>query len=127
MSDKSSQSALARARPSRVAAILLIVASVVTLLPGLLPHVIYRVPLALFTAWGLWQRQRWAYVLTIITAVVWLLLFVGVLPFLLVDLPWVIWPAWLYWLGPTALVVTAWVRMRSAAGRAERASWRRAD
>jgi len=127
MSDKSSQSALTRARPSRVAAILIIAACVVTLLPGLLPHVIYRVPLALFTAWGLWQRQRWAYVLTIITAVVWLLLFVGVLPFLLVDLPWVIWPAWLYWLGPTALVVTAWLRMRSAAGRAERVTWSHAS
>lgn len=90
---------------------------------NLAPHVIYRVPLALAVAVGLWTRMRWAYPLLWVTAAVWLLVFAMVVPFLLVASPWVLWRPWLYWIVPTALVVTPCVLMSTAAGRSERGTW----
>lgn len=114
----------ARSRPSRIAVVLLVIAAIASVWQGgLLPHVIYRVPLALITALGLWRSRHWAYPLLFINAAVWVFVFLGIAMFLLVAPPWELWPAWLYWLVPTGLVVSACVLMMSAAGRAERARW----
>lgn len=114
----------ARPRPSRIAVVLLLIAVIASVWQvGLSPHVIYRVPLALITAWGLWRCRRWAYLLVFINAAVWVLIFLSIVMFLLVDPPREIWYAWLYWLVPTGLVVSACLVMMSAAGRAERARW----
>jgi len=123
MSSLPPASALARTRPSRVAVLLLIIAVIGTVWVGPVPHVLYRVPLALVTAWGLWRCRRWAYLLVFINAAVWLLVFLSIVLFLLVAPPWVLWLQWLYWLVPTGLVVAVCVLMMSAAGRAERARW----
>jgi uncharacterized membrane protein (DUF2068 family) len=104
--------------------VLLLIAVIASvLLGGLLPHVIYRVPLALVTAFGLWKRRRWAYRLAFINAAVWVLVFLSISMFLLVAPPWELWSAWLYWLVPTGLVVAVCVLMMSTAGRTERAGW----
>lgn len=122
--------ALARTRPSRVAVLLLTIPVIAMVWGGdpnplyaLPPHVLYRVPLALVAAWGLWRCRRWAYLLVFINAAVWLLTFLFVVPLLLEYPPWELWVQWLNWLVPTVLVVAACVLMMSAAGRAERARW----
>lgn len=115
-----------RTRPSRVGLLLLVIAVIATAWVGPVPHVIYRVPLALVTAWGLWRCRRWAYLLAFINAAVWLLAFLGSVRFLLVAPPWALWLQWLYWLVPTGFVVAVCVLMMSAAGRAERETWVRA-
>jgi hypothetical protein len=108
-----------RVRRSRISVLLLMIAVLISLTAGLIPHVIYRVPVALLTVWGLWYRRRWAYLLALVSAAVWLVRFVDVLPSLLVAPPWVLWPAWLYWIVPTALVLAACILMSTASGRAE--------
>ena len=113
----------ARVRRSRISVLLLIIAVLISLTAGLVPHVIYRVPLALLTVWGLWHRRAWAYPLALLNAVVWLVRFIVILPFLLVAPPWVLWPAWLYWIVPTALVLAVCILMATASGLAERAKW----
>lgn len=110
-------------RRSRISALLLIIAVLITLPPLLAPHVIFRVPLAIVTIIGLWYSQRWAYPLLWLTGVVWLLMLFVIAPFLLIAPPWVLWMPWIYWLIPTILVVTACVLMTTAKGRAERAGW----
>jgi hypothetical protein len=110
-------------RRSRISALLLIIAVLITLPPLLAPHVIFRVPLAVVTIIGLWNVQRWAYPLLWVTGVVWLLMFFVIAPFLLIAPPWVLWMPWIYWLIPTILVLTACVLMTTAKGRAERAGW----
>lgn len=125
MSSLPPTSALERPRPSRIAVLLLIIAVLATAWIGPIPHVTYRVPLALITAWGLWRRWRWAYLLTFINAAVWILIFLSIAVFLLVAPPWVLWAQWLYWLVPTGLVVAVCVLMASKAGQAEREKWMR--
>ena len=112
-----------RPRRSRVSAALLIIAVVMSLVAGLAPHVILRVPLALFTIWGLWHARRWAYHLVLINGAVWLLVFLSIVPFLLAAPPWVLWLPWLTWVLPTTLVLTTCVLMTTEAGKAERTNW----
>jgi hypothetical protein len=102
---------------------LIVIAVVISLFAGPLPHVIYRVPLALITVWGLWRARRWVYFVAWINAAVWLFIFIPIVPLLLVAAPWVLWLPWLYWIVPTTLVLAACVLMSTAAGRAERAKW----
>lgn len=112
-----------RVRVSRVSVALLLAAVLISLIAGPTPHVVYRVPLALLTAWGLWHQWRWVYPVALFNGAVWLLMFLVVTPFLLVAPPWVLWLPWLYWLLPTGLVVAVCVLMTTAAARAERAKW----
>lgn len=68
----------------RAAAVLFLIAALGTVLIGTFPpppHVVYRVPLALIAAWGLWNRSRWAFPVALIAAIVWLGLFFMILPF----------------------------------------------
>jgi len=119
----SSKNEKKKPRRSRISALLLIIAVLITLPPILAPHVIFRVPLAVVTIIGLWNAQRWSYPLLWVTGVVWLLMFFIIAPFLLIAPPWVLWMPWIYWLIPTILVLTACVLMTKAKGRAERAGW----
>lgn len=116
-----------RARRSRVSAVLLIIAVVITLPAILTPHAIFRVPLAIVTIFGLWGARKWSYPLLWISGAIWLLVFIMIVPFLLVAPPWELWFQWLYWFIPTALVVTSCVLMTTAAGKAERAKWVRKE
>ena len=111
-------------RPSRVAAVLLGIAVLSIVWSFFIPHVLWRVPFAIIAAWGLWRRRRWAYILTLITGVIWTGTFMLLLPFLIVANPLVIWVSWLLWLVPTGLVLAACVVTSKKAGRDERAEWR---
>lgn len=112
-----------RPRRSRVSAVLLIIAVLITIPLLLTPHVIFRVPIAIVTIIGLWRAQRWAFSLLWVTGAIWMLIFIAIMPFLFVAPPWELWRPWLFWLVPTALVVTACILMTTAEGKAERATW----
>jgi hypothetical protein len=89
-----------------------------------MPHVVYRVPLALVAAAGLWMRRRWAFPVALIAAMVWMLVTLPILLFVLGDAgpPWELGLArvWLYWGVPAALVLWAVVLLMSRGGREER-------
>jgi hypothetical protein len=104
----------------RKAAILFAVAAVSIAWVGLLPHVLYRFPLALIATWGLWKQRRWGFPVAMLAAVVWISIVIFVVPFLLVAPPWELWFQWLYWLVPTSLVIWAIVLLNSRTGREER-------
>ena len=116
-----------RPRRSRVSAVLLIIAVLITLVAFLTPHVIFRVPLAVVTIFGLWRARKWSYPMLWISGAIWLLFFVTIVPFLFVAPPWELWFMWLYWLIPTTLVITACILMTTAEGKAERAKWVRGE
>lgn len=108
-------------RRSRIAAILLIIAVLITLTAFAAPHVVLRVPIVLVTIIGLWREKRWSYPLLWVSVVVWLLMLIAISPFLLIA---VLWIPWLYWGVPTILVIVACLIMTFSAGRAERATWK---
>ena len=119
-----SQPSFAGMRPSRVAALFLVFPAIALLLLGGGPHILYRAPLALLAAWGLWQSKTWAFTLSVVNAGVWLLVFFMVMPFLLIASPGELWLTWLYWLVSTGLVLISCIIMVMPSGRSERAAWK---
>jgi len=122
-----SQPTFAGRRPSRVAAVLLLIAAVAIILFGGGPHVLYRAPLALIAAWGFWQSKTWAFTLSVINAAIWLMVFFMIMPFLLVASPKELWLTWLYWLVTTGFALIPCIIMLTSTGRTEREAWKERD
>lgn len=122
-SPESPQIETKKPRRSRISAVLLIIAVLITLPTFMTPHAILRLPLAIVTIVDLWKTRKWAFTLLWVTGAIWLLVFFTLAMFLLIAPPWELWLQWLYWLIPTSLVVTACVLMTTAAGKAELAKW----
>lgn len=103
----------------RVAAILIAISMIATILAGPLPHVIYTVPPAAVAMVALWRQSRLALLFAVISLLPWLMIIYLVLPFILFVSPLEAAWAWLYWGGPQVLILSAIGLVASPRGRRE--------